>query len=206
MVRKRVQVRREEILTATIDAIRAHGIESLRIADIATRLDVSSALVIYHFQTKENLLIETFRHAADADLIKLRRVIRSPGRIRDRLQKSLQWYGPSGQSRGWLVWIDGWAAALRDPALAAVIRELDQRWSQELAGLIEDGISSGELAPPTDETPEQLAERITAVLDGLAVKTLVYGAGPRKALIDAWIDRLLVGDLGLATTVSPARY
>lgn len=201
-----MQVRREEILNATISAIREHGIESLRISDIATRLDVSSALVIYHFQTKENLLIETFRHAAEGDLLKLRRIARSPGPIRVRIEKCLQWYGPSGQSRGWMVWIDGWAAALRDPALAAVIGELDQQWTQELVELIQQGIAAGELSPPDAEEPAELAARITAVLDGLAVKTLVYGAGPRKALIDSSIDRLLATELGLSPAATTPRY
>lgn len=206
MARKRVQVRREEILNATISAIREHGIEALRISDIATRLDVSSALVIYHFRTKENLLIETFRHAAEGDLLKLRRIAQGPGDIPVRIEKCLQWYGPSGQSRGWMVWIDGWAAALRDPVLAAVIGELDQQWTKVLVDLIQQGVAAGELSPPDGDEPAGLAARITTVLDGLAVKTLVYGAGPRKALIDSSIDRLLATELGLPTGTAAKDY
>lgn len=195
-----MQVRREEILTATIAAIKEHGIESLRIAEVAARLDISSALVIYHFQTKENLLVETFRHAADGDLLKLRRIVRGPTPVTERLRETLLWYAPSGRSRGWELWIDGWAAALRDGELAAVISELDQQWSEALADLIREGIESRDLVPSRFADPAELAAWITALLDGLTIKTLVYGAGPRRAVIGEWVERLMATELGAPPT------
>ena len=68
-----MQLRREEMLSATVRQIQQQGIPALRIADVAAELGVSPALVIYHFQTKENLVAEAFRHAAEHDLLKVSR-------------------------------------------------------------------------------------------------------------------------------------
>ena len=43
--------------------------------DIARQLGVSRALVFYHFETKERLLSEAFRHAAQDDLHRLDRIV-----------------------------------------------------------------------------------------------------------------------------------
>ena len=56
MARKSAEIRREEILAATIEEIEATGLRTLRVADVADRLGLSASLVIYHFATKEALV------------------------------------------------------------------------------------------------------------------------------------------------------
>jgi AcrR family transcriptional regulator len=154
--RKRVQLRREEILSATVRQIQGHGIAALRIADVAAVLGVSPALVIYHFQTKENLVAEAFRHAAEHDLLKVNRLVRGSGSVPSRLMSTLGWYAPTGRARGWLLWIDGWATAMRDHTLAEVISDLDEQWRQAIADLISEGVAAGDF---TVEDPQEASAR-----------------------------------------------
>jgi AcrR family transcriptional regulator len=193
--RKRVQLRREEILSATVRQIQGHGIAALRIADVAAVLGVSPALVIYHFQTKENLVAEAFRHAAEHDLLKVNRLVRGSGSVPSRLMSTLGWYAPTGRARGWLLWIDGWATAMRDQSLAEVISDLDEQWRQAIADLISEGVAAGDFKV---EDPQEAAGRITALLDGLAVRTLVHGGGLSRPTMLEWLTRQTAWELGIA--------
>ena len=58
--------RREQILRSALDVISERGFPDTRIADVAERVGVSPALVIYYFKTKDRLLTEAMRHAEDA--------------------------------------------------------------------------------------------------------------------------------------------
>lgn len=60
------ELRREQLIDATIAAIARHGLSRLTISDIAEIADVSHGLLIFHFQSKENLLAETLRFMSEA--------------------------------------------------------------------------------------------------------------------------------------------
>lgn len=197
-----MQLRREEILGATVARIEDRGIDSLRIADVAGALGVSTGLVIYHFQTKEKLVAAAFRHAAERDLLRMARLVDKPGPAPARLMEALRWYAPSGKARGWTLWIDGWSSALRDPGLADVMRDLDQKWRTSVADLIEEGVAAGDFVA-TDALGA--ATRITALLDGLAVKGLVHGSGPGRVQLGAWLADQVAWELGVDAAALPRR-
>ena len=56
---------RERILDAAVHRIAADGIDDVRIARIAIDAGVSTALVHYHFATREALLAEALAHSFD---------------------------------------------------------------------------------------------------------------------------------------------
>jgi AcrR family transcriptional regulator len=110
-----VAERREELLRAAIEQIEARGVAAVRIADVATALGVSNALVLYHFSTKEKLVAAAFTYAAEDDLAHLRKLLGRRTTALRRLRAAVRWYAPTGQAKGWRLWIEGWAVALRDP-------------------------------------------------------------------------------------------
>ncbi|MGH3360406.1 MAG: TetR/AcrR family transcriptional regulator [Nocardioidaceae bacterium] len=204
MQRKRAQVRRVEILSATVKQIQSRGMAALRISDVASSLGVSPALVVYHFETKENLLAEALRHAAERDLLKLRRIMRSSGSATERLMAALHWYAPTGRARGWIVWVDGWAAAMWDKTIAQVLTDLQQQWTDAIAELIEEGVRDGAF---TVADAHDAASRITALLDGLAVRTIVHGGRLKRDALSGWLVQQAAWELGttdsdLATTMT----
>lgn len=69
-VRLSVAERREELLRAAVEQIEARGVAAVRIADVASALGVSNALVLYHFSSKEQLVAAAFASAAGPALAK----------------------------------------------------------------------------------------------------------------------------------------
>ena len=191
--RRSVEVRREEILTATTDLLDRIGLASIRVVDVAEALGVSTALVFYHFGTKDGLVAEAFAHAVDRDLRRLDQAMEKGSDPMDRLGRVLKLYGPTGQATGWRVWIDAWALAQREPVIRKVLRRLDERWSAALREVIEDGVADGTFACPD---PEAAVARVSALLDGLSVATLVYRTVSR-AQLRQWVAGAVAGELGL---------
>ncbi|MER7519656.1 TetR family transcriptional regulator C-terminal domain-containing protein [Streptomyces sp. NPDC126499] len=195
-VRLSVEERRAEILRVAVEQIEARGVGNVRIADVASALGVSSSLVLYHFSTKELLVAEAFAHAAAGDLAHLREILGKPrtSAVR-RLRSAVRWYAPTGQAKGWRLWIEGWAAALREPALRKVTRDLDQQWKAAIAEVVAEGVAAGEFACAH---PADAAFRLTALLDGLAVQTTSYQGAIGRATMLEWVDDALVRELGIA--------
>ncbi|WP_189231609.1 TetR/AcrR family transcriptional regulator [Streptomyces flaveolus] len=193
-VRLSVAERREELLRAAIEQISARGVAALRIADVAAALGVSSALVLYHFSTKERLVAAAFTHAAEDDLARLRKLLGRRTSALRRLRAAVRWYAPTGQAKGWRLWIEGWAASLREPALREVTRELDRQWKAAIAEVIADGVAAGEFPCPD---PDGAALRLTALLDGLAVQLTSYTGAVSRARALRWVDEALARELGL---------
>ncbi|MFI1603479.1 TetR family transcriptional regulator C-terminal domain-containing protein [Streptomyces griseofuscus] len=194
-VRLSVAERQGELLRAAVEQIEARGVAAVRIADVAAALGVSNALVLYHFSTKEKLVAAAFAHAAEDDLARLRKLLGRRTTALRRLRAAVRWYAPTGQAKGWRLWIEGWAAALREPALREVTRDLDRRWKAALAEVIAEGVSDGEFSC---SDPQAAALRLTALLDGLAVQLTSYPGSVPRARAQEWADEALARELGVA--------
>ncbi|MEU2159772.1 TetR/AcrR family transcriptional regulator [Streptomyces sp. NPDC019208] len=193
-VRLSVAERREELLRAAVEQIEARGVAAVRIADVASALGVSNALVLYHFSSKEKLVAAAFSYAAEGDLAHLRKILgRRTSAVR-RLRTAVRWYAPTGQAKGWRLWIEGWAVALREPALRDVSRDLDRRWKAELTAVIAEGAAAGEFRCAD---PSAAAWRLTALLDGLAVQMTSYAGSLSRAGMLQWAEEALARELGL---------
>ncbi|MER6404832.1 TetR family transcriptional regulator C-terminal domain-containing protein [Streptomyces viridosporus] len=186
--------RRGEMLRAAVEQIEMRGVAAFRVSDVASALGVSNALVLYHFSTKEKLVAAAFAHAAEGDLAHLRKLLGRRTTALRRLRSAVRWYAPTGRAEGWRLWIEGWAVALREPALREVTRDLDRRWKAALTEVIAQGVAAGEFRCPD---PAASALRLTALLDGLAVQLTSYdGAVPRTRARE-WADEALARELGL---------
>ncbi|MGW0911091.1 TetR family transcriptional regulator C-terminal domain-containing protein [Streptomyces sp. NPDC002784] len=193
-VRLSVAERREELLRAAVEQIEARGVAAVRIADVASALGVSNALVLYHFSSKEKLVAAAFAHAAEDDLAQLRKLLGRRTTALRRLRAAVRWYAPTGQAKGWRLWIEGWAAALREPALREVTQALDTQWKAALAEVIAEGVAAGEFRCPD---PAGAALRLTALLDGLAVQLTSYPGALSRARAQEWADEALARELGV---------
>jgi AcrR family transcriptional regulator len=192
MARKGVLLRREEIIDAMVEQISARGIAATRVADVASAMGVSTGLIFYHFETKEALLAAAFPRAMQHDMDDLAKIVARRTAASARLRAVIKLYSPAGGAPGWRLWIDGWAAALRDPGLVVVMRDIDNVWRTTVRDLIAEGNEAGEF---TCRDPEVSAARITALLDGLAVQRVVRGAGPTPTERMRWVDEVLEFEL-----------
>lgn len=192
--RRKGEVRRDEILRAAARELERRGFAHTRVADIAAELGVSTALIFYHFDTKEALFAAAFADAAERDVQRLDEAVAANGPAVAKLRAILRLYAPAGSGSGWPLWIDAWAAALREPALRRVSRRLDVRWKDSVAAVITEGVESGELRCPD---PHAAAWRITAMLDGLAVQVTVHKGVVSRTELSTWVTELTERELGL---------
>ncbi len=193
MARRGVTVRREEILAATVELIDANGLAQTRVKDVAGALGISPGLVFYHFDTKDALLAEAFRHAVRQDLGRLERAMKRATDPVDRLRRILAIYGPQGRAAGWRVWIDAWALAQREPAIRRMLRHLDDEWAAGLLETVQRGVADGSFVC-TD--PQAAVARIGALLDGLSVAALVYRSVTRTQL-RTWVSDAAAHEVGI---------
>lgn len=196
MGRKRAEVRREEILAATIDEIEATGLRALRVADVARRLDLSASLVIYHFATKEALVTEAFAFAGENDLDRARAIAAADRPAGELLDDLLAWYLPSGSTRSWTIWMDAWSAALFDEEIRATLARLDRAWQTVFAEVVRAGAGTGEFTVAPGDIAEAVT-KILAYLDGLSVRLMTSETDSRALMLD-WVRDFADSVLGRA--------
>jgi AcrR family transcriptional regulator len=194
---------RERILQAACELIAERGIGGARIAQIAKAAGVSTALVHYHFRTREVLLAETLDYAFDlASAVRLR----PPGengdgdagadsaakRLADVVEQSLPTTGPA--RREWQLWAELWLGAARDPSLRPIAAQMYARYRTWIAAAIAEGVAAGEFA---DVDPVQTADLAMAVIDGIGLRVLLGDPSMPLEQARERIGRILARELGL---------
>jgi AcrR family transcriptional regulator len=193
VARRKVEVRREEILAAAEAEVTRRGFARTRVVDVADALGVSTALVFYHFGTKEQLFAAALEHAVQRDLARLDATVARATDPLDGVRRILALYSPQGNANGWTVWVDAWAESLREPEMRAMSRRLDVRWKDVLADQIRAGVDAG-LFRCAD--PEAAAWRLSALLDGLAVQVMVHRSLTKRQLAE-WVRGAAATELGI---------
>jgi len=164
--------RRLEILDAACAVVLERGLANLRVADVADALGVSTGLIHYHFASKDDLLAATLRHAAEADILRLEKSVASSVDPISRFDRVLREYLPSPRGdQTWLLWIDTWAAGLRNPVVRDISEELDEAWVRVLEGVIVAGVDAGVF---TSDDPRAAAWRLACLLDGLGLQVVLH--------------------------------
>ena len=178
-----MEERRNEILEVTCQVVIERGFAGTRISDVAKRLEVSSSLIHYHFDSKEQLLAEAFAHYAQTDLAEMVDEIESAPTALGRLDRVIQNMVPEGSDdMEWMLWIDGWGEALRNPMMRKISQQLDEQTSDMLDRVLVSGVETGEFSCTS---PKATAMRLTALVDGLAVQFAAHdGMMDRNQLID----------------------
>lgn len=177
-----VEKRRAELLEATERVVLRRGFADTRVSDVAVESGASGGLVHYHFATKDQLLTAMFRSVAERDIAHARRLAAGPGTAAERLTKVMREFVPTTKDTSWVLWIDAWGSALRDPAIRAIAEELDDAWVQVLEQVIADGAACGEFSCPD---PAASAWRLAALLDGLGLRiTLHRGSMTRRQMLE----------------------
>jgi uncharacterized protein (TIGR02246 family) len=178
-----VEERRAEILEVTCQVVIERGFAATRIADVAKKLGVSSSLIHYHFDSKEQLLAEAFAHYARKDVAEMEAEVEAAPTSVGQLDRVVQNYVPEGSDdMEWMLWIDGWGEALRNPMMRKISQELDEQSAELLERVISKGVERAEFVC---SNPAAAAMRITAMVDGLAVQFAAHdGMMNRDQLIE----------------------
>ena len=171
---KLTQQRRLQTLDAAVEVIGEKGLCETRIADIATKAGLSPALLLYYFNSKDDLLTEALTYAEDAFYLSTFHELSSVPDARDRLIRLIQLSMPPtrGSVTGdWTLWVELWTRALRDPNVAQKREALDRRWRNTITDIVRDGQKTGQLSRAQDA--EDFALRLAVLMDGLLIQVLL---------------------------------
>jgi AcrR family transcriptional regulator len=178
--------RRIEMLRAAAELICERGFSETRVADVAERAGVSSALVIYYFRTRERLLVDALRYSEEVFYDAAERMLAEVSSLRERLSLLIKWtcepVSVDEVPGFWGLWFDLWAQAFRNREIKAGHEELDARWRR----MIVDAVESADLE--TDVNVRMFALEFAALLDGLSIQV---------ALEDPEVDSGLAYDIAM---------
>jgi AcrR family transcriptional regulator len=177
MARPRItEERRRQILEAAAAVMAERGVCEARISDVAARIGMSPALILYYFPSKDALLADALAYrdqqffesvaqgveeGADAAASRLRRLIEAscpPSEFVERTDSE------------WLLWLDVWTRSRHDPELSAERARLDGLFRAQIADIVRDGIKSGQFEKID---PDRFAVMLSALIDGLAIQVLL---------------------------------
>jgi len=176
--RKLSQERRVQILDAAAAVIVQRGLADTRIVDVAESAGTSPGLILYYFASKDRLLAEALTVAEERFYEESFPELQRIESARERLVRLIE-MACSAEAEGggaglgieeYLLWLDLWARAPRDPDVAARREVLDRRWRTALADVVRDGCGRGEFA---QVDPDDFALRFAAMMDGLAIQAVL---------------------------------
>jgi AcrR family transcriptional regulator len=188
---------RDRILAAAVGQIAREGIDGVRIARIAMDAGVSTALVHYHFDSREALLAEALEYSyAHAAEVRIESDQPEGASGAERLQSMIEQCLPSTPAlqEDWVLWVELWLRAVRHPELRPVAEELYARLRAWFADEIQAGVRTGEFRRCD---PEEVADRTLALLDGFGVRTLIGDATMPLERARRAVASSLAQDLGL---------
>src|SRR6185312_9752238 len=165
---------RERILEAACDLIAAEGIDDVRIARVAMKARASTALVHHYFSTREELLEQALLHSFEQ--VGDERFAATGGEaptataaLAEAIEECLPI--PGRLERDWVLWVELWLRAAREPDLRPLAARLYARYHEWLEDVLKRGIESGEFGRPADVAA--LTDRAMGLLDGLGLRALL---------------------------------
>jgi AcrR family transcriptional regulator len=194
-----IKDRHQEILNAAAKVITERGLAETRISDIAERAGVSPGLILYYFESKDRLLSDALTYTNDRFYLETSRELRRISDARDRLDRFIQLSVPGllpefERLEEWALWIEIWVRALRDEEMAKDREVLDKRWRAQIADIVRHGQDSG--AFPASDDADDLALRLGALIDGLAIQVLMNDSDVTPARMRAVCMEVAARELG----------
>jgi len=170
---ERAEATRRRILNAACEVIAEVGFEGVRMRLVATRAEVSSALLHYHFENREKLFLEalrfSFENAGSAGYDKpppadhphtwrLARIIDGCLPIDRELR------------RDFLLWQELWLRGARDGESKELAVELYGELREWIGGAIGEGVTAGEF---TRCDVRAITDMLLGLVDGYGIRLVL---------------------------------
>jgi AcrR family transcriptional regulator len=178
-------IRRPQLLRAAATVISERGVAATRIADVAERAGTSPSAILYWFDSRDELLAEALTFAEDSFYEEFAERLVGLADPRDRLVALIE---AAVTGEDWILWMEFWTRALRDEHMRDARQRLDDRWREQVAAIVREGIESGHFRAPE---PERAALELASLIDGLAVQVALG-------------DRLVTADVMRTTCIEVA--
>ena len=186
--------RREQLIAAAARVIARSGYDAATVRDVAGEAGVSTGVIAYYFDGKDDLFAHVLRAASRAFRGRLEAAREAAVTPRERLLALAEAATPDDDDavRAHALWIDFWARSARDPALAGLTVRLYDGWRREIAEAVRQGQRAG--AFRADADPEAFARGYAAAADGLATHVVLHrgvvSPGDMRSACAALVDAL----------------
>jgi len=197
------EVRRQDLITATLDCISEVGLQGATVRQIAARAGVTPGLIRHYFSCKDQMLQAAYREVMTAMTATVVAAsddgqLTARERLRDFIIANLT--PPVADGRRLSLWAAFISHVRVDPAFAEIHRESYLTFRSALEDLVADVMAEAGQEPDAMRCQE-LAIAINGVIDGLWLEgTLVgdlFDKNPLPGIAIRSVEALL-GGIGLA--------
>ena len=189
--RKAPAERAAEIVGAATAIARESGLSALTLRAVADRVGVASGLIAHYQPSMDDLVATVYTDLVDDEIRDVERILDTREGPAERLAALLATLMDDAREDLTVVWVEGWAMARRNAALADAVRTQMQRWQRLVEGLIADGCRQGRF---TTSDPGAVAWQLIGMIDGLNAQSLARGTDTaRFAARTARAAEVLVG-------------
>jgi AcrR family transcriptional regulator len=155
--------RRQTIIDAALEVIRAHPVADVQLAAIAAQAGMKPNHVLYYFPSRDDVLIEAVRYAELQLAERRAESLRTPATPAERLTRFVTEYLPDDRHDPvWKLWLEGWLRSASHERFGSVGRALQERWIADLADVV------GAL----EDDAHAFARRFLLGLDGMAMHVI----------------------------------
>jgi AcrR family transcriptional regulator len=130
----------EKILSAASELFQEKGFDLTSVREIAAKAGVNVALINYHFQSKENLLLAVLEQSVDASRVKLNDINNADITPQEKLMRVIEMYADKVFSNcRYHQFIHRELAGTQRPELMEGVAKILNKNSSELRKLLEEG-------------------------------------------------------------------
>jgi AcrR family transcriptional regulator len=159
--------RRAQILEAARSCFRERGFRQTTIEDICAEARISPGALYRYFESKAAIMAEIALDAR-AEAENALAALTTGESLIDALAKMARAFLAAFDDADAALLSDFRAEAVREPGLAAALREGDRAAIARLSGAIETAVRAGTAYPAL--SPKEAAETLMAALEGLAIR------------------------------------
>ena len=177
------EVRQQQLIKATLNAVAKKGFAETTMADVAREAHLSQGIINLHFRSKDKLLEETLRHlAAEYKQAWEKSLERAGPRAADRLAAlvELDFQRNVCERNKLAVWFAFWGEAKSRPTYRKLCAERDHEYDRVMLAVCRELVEEGKY---TNVDPEDVTDGLSAMTSGLWLDMLMSpdGMTPEQA-------------------------
>ena len=122
---------RTRLLDAALECVADKGYAATTTIEVAKRAGVSRGAQLHHFPTKADLLTAAVEHLLQRRMAEFRDALALTDPKTDLIDAGIDLLWSMFQGPDFVAWAELWIAARTDPALAAAVAAIDERFTTE---------------------------------------------------------------------------
>jgi AcrR family transcriptional regulator len=172
VVYRKSETSKQQVLDAALRVFSERGVGNATVQDVADAAGMSKGAVHYHFESKDDLIIQAMRHACARITERVQSVFEQPGLPLERVRRAIaeMWAVRAEGTPEIRVVLDVMMRAIHDPTLKKAVGDVLRNARQQVVDVGLNGLCEMGLKP---RVPIHLVPRLMlASLDGLAIHNL----------------------------------